>query len=343
MERLDVGVVGASGYSGELLARLLLRHPGVRLAAVTSRKLAGQRLGEVVPALREVAGDLAFTASEPGEVAASPIPVWFLALPHGVAAEYARPLVAAGKRVLDLSADFRLGSPALYAEYYKHEHPAPELLPLARYVIPELAAAGWESAPLIACPGCYPTSVQVPLVPLARAGLVARTGAQVFSVSGVTGAGRKAEEYYSFGERAESVQAYGAPKHRHLAEMEEQLGLAAGHPVVLQFTPHLVPMRRGIATTIYLPDAGRTLDEVYALWRAAYAGARFVHLLPSGKFPDTAWVTGTNRVEIAAVHDPRTRQFVLTSVIDNLMKGASGQAVQLLNRLQGWDEAAGLV
>jgi len=252
--RLPVGIVGASGYTGEELVRLLARHPRVRLAAVCSRTLAGKAVADEMPRLRGVVDPaLAFAASDPAACAASEVDVWFLALPHGVAAEYARPLVAAGKRVLDLSADFRLSDPALYRTYYGHEHPAPELLAQARYVIPELEPGdGWKAAPLVACPGCYPTSILLPLIPLLRAGLVRPAGIIADSMSGVTGAGRKAELDYLFCECNESLRAYGVPKHRHLSEIEEQLSIAAGSPVVIQFTPHLVPVNRGIHTTLYV-------------------------------------------------------------------------------------------
>lgn len=344
--RLPVGIVGASGYTGEELVRLLARHPRVRLASVCSRTLAGKAVADEMPRLRgAVESSLAFAASDPAACAASDVAVWFLALPHGVAAEYARPLVAAGKRVLDLSADFRLRDPALYRTYYGHEHPAPELLAKARYVIPELEAGDdWKSAPLVACPGCYPTSIQLPLTPLLRAGLVRPEPGRLVinSFSGVSGAGKKAEVAYLFCERDGSAKAYGLPNHRHVAEIEEQFARAAGRPVVVQFNPHLAPMHRGIATTVTVPAPGVTAAQVEACWREAFAGRPFVQVLRSGDFPDTGHVAGSNRAALSAVADPRTGNLVLTSAIDNLLKGAGGQAVQILNLLQGWPEAEGL-
>ena len=342
---MKVGIVGASGYSGEVLVKLLLGHPRVTLAAVTSRQHAGKPLSAVIPALRGTAADaLAFSGSDAAALAArDDVDVWFLALPHGAAADFARALVPAGRRVIDLSADFRVADLATYERYYGRHH-APELLPQARFVLPELTDPRWrDEIRLAAAPGCYPTSTLVPLAPLLAAGLVAREHIVVNSFSGVSGAGRKAEEMYLFVERAESAKAYGLVRHRHLAEIEEQLSLRAGAPVVVQFNPHLAPMRRGIATTITVPAVpGAAVEGVYAAWRAAYAGRPFVHLLPSGETPDSAHVTGTNRVDLSAVHDPRTGNFVLTSALDNLVKGASGQAVQILNLWAGFPETAGL-
>jgi N-acetyl-gamma-glutamyl-phosphate reductase len=340
---MNVGVVGASGYSGEMLVKLLLGHPRVTLAAVTSRQHAGQPLAEVIPALRGFDRGLRFVDSDAAALGASDIALFFLALPHGAAAAYAKAFVAAGKRVIDLSADFRIADLATYTRYYG-EHHAPELLPQARFVLPELAADDWKKFPLIAAPGCYPTGILVPLAPLLRAGVVTREHIVVDSFSGVSGAGRKVEETFLYVERAESAKAYGLLKHRHLAEIEEQLTRHSGAPTVIQFNPHLAPMRRGIATTITVPAApGATIETLYAAWRQTYAGRPFIQLLPSGETPDTAHVVGSNRVDMSAVHDPRTGNFVLTSAVDNLVKGASGQAVQIMNLWCGFPETAGLV
>jgi len=341
---MKVGVVGASGYSGEVLVKLLLGHPQVTLAAVTSRSQAGKRLAAVIPSLRGADRGLTFIDSDAAALAAGDIDLFFLALPHGAAAAYAQALVPAGKRVIDLSADFRIADRASYEKYYG-EHHAPELLAHARFVLPELTDPEWKTAAkLVAAPGCYPTSVLVPLVPLLKAGVVAREHIVVNAYSGVSGAGKKVAEDYLFVERAESTKAYSLTKHRHLAEIEEQLALHTGAKTVIQFNPHLAPMRRGIATTITVPAAaGATSETLYAAWRAAYGASPFVQLLPTGETPDTAFVTGTNRIDIAAVHDPRTGNFVITAAEDNLMKGASGQAVQIMNLWCGFPETAGLV
>lgn len=341
---MKVGIVGASGYSGEVLVKLLLNHPKVTLAAITSRSQAGKPLASVIPSVRGADKGLKFTDSDPAALAASDIDLFFLALPHGAAATYAKALVAGGKRVIDLSADFRIAKLETYQKYYG-EHHAPDLLPSARFVLPELTNPAWKKeVKLVASPGCYPTSILVPLVPLLKANVITREHIVVNSYSGVSGAGKKAEEMYLFVERAESIKAYGLVKHRHLAEVEEQLALHTGAPTVIQFNPHLAPMRRGIATTITVPSApGGTIEQLYAAWQQVYAGRPFVQILPSGETPDTAHVVGTNRIDMSAVHDPRTGNFVITSVEDNLVKGASGQAVQIMNLWCGFEETAGLV
>lgn len=340
---MNAAIIGASGYSGEELVRILSTHPNVSLAAVTSRSLAGQKVADVMPSLRHKVSDLEFSSSDPTELAqSSDLDLFFLALPHGVAAEFADPLYQAGKTVIDLSADFRLGTPRLYKEYYGAEHPAPHLLEAAPYVIPELADEKWKSAPIIACPGCYPTSIQLPLIPLLKAGLVSPKGIVINSYSGVSGAGRKVAEDFIYCERNESIKAYGLPKHRHLSEIEENLEKAAFADCIVQFNPHLAPMKRGIATTI-VAKAKSGIDHAYIAWEKAYKDSPFVSILPSGTYPDTKHVAGTNRADISAVYDPRTENFVITSVIDNLVKGASGQAVQIMNLKFGFEETAGLL
>lgn len=344
--QLKVAVVGASGYSGEELVRLLARHPAVELVCVTSRSLAGTPVVDVMPKFRGLLSpELKFDASDAASLAArADIDLVFLALPHGVAAEYATTLVASGKKVIDLSADFRLNSAALYKEYYGAEHPNAQLLAEAAYVIPEIAGEGWQSAPMIAAPGCYPTSIITPLYPLLKAGVVATDGIIVNSMSGVSGAGKKVAADYLYAERAESAKAYGVPKHRHLSEIEEQLSIGAGSDVILQFIPHLAPMRRGIVSTISAPAAaGKTLEDLYAVWDKQFGNRPFVAVLPSGTTPDSAYTVGTNRVDISAVFDKRTNRFIITSAEDNLLKGASGQAVQIMNLWFGFEETAGLL
>ncbi|MES2691826.1 MAG: N-acetyl-gamma-glutamyl-phosphate reductase [Verrucomicrobiota bacterium] len=341
---MKVGIVGASGYSGEVLVKLLLGHPNVTLAAVTSRSQVGKPLAAVIPSVRGADKGLTFSDSDPAALAASDIDLFFLALPHGAAATYAKALVAGGKRVIDLSADFRIAQLATYQKYYG-EHHAPDLLPSARFVLPELTPPAWKTeAKLVAAPGCYPTSILVPLVPLLKANVITREHIVVNSYSGVSGAGKKVDEMYLFVERAESIKAYGLVKHRHLAEVEEQLALHTGAPTIIQFNPHLAPMRRGIATTITVPSSpGGTIEQLYAAWKQAYGGRPFVQVLPSGETPDTAHVVGTNRIDMSAVHDPRTGNFIITAAEDNLVKGASGQAVQIMNLWCGFDETAGLI
>ncbi len=340
---MKVGIVGASGYAGETLVKLLLGHPKVELACVTSRTHAGKALSQVIPSVRGIDRGIKFVGSDPAALAATDIPLFYLALPHGAASEFAKALVASGKRVIDLSADFRVTDVASYEKYYGKHH-APELLPFARYVLPELTPPSWkDGAKIVASPGCYPTSILVPLVPLLKDGVVTREHIVVNSMSGVSGAGRKVEETFLYVERAESAKAYGLVKHRHLSEIEEQLELHTGRKTVIQFNPHLAPMRYGIATTITVPAApGATIEALYASWKSAYGSAPFVQVLPSGETPDTAHVTGSNRVDMSAVLDPRTGNFVITSAEDNLVKGTAGQAIQTMNLWYGFEETAGL-
>jgi len=348
-----VAIVGASGYSGEELVRLLLNHPQAELVAVTSRQQAGQTVAQVFPKFASHPEARALRFVEPNaEVLAKQAAVVFLALPHGVAAEFAVPLLAGGARVVDLSADFRLKSAARYKEFYAHDHPAPELLAKSVYGLPEFHRAAIKGATLIASPGCYPTSILLPTLPLLRAGLIKPQGIIADSMSGVSGAGRKAELDYLFVECNESVRPYGVPKHRHLSEIEEQLALAAGGPVTIQFTPHLVPVNRGILTTLYLApakhfttagEAAALGEQVAACYQAAYANEPFVRVLEGKALPDTKNVVGTNVLELAWRLDPRTGRLLVMSAEDNIVKGASGQAVQSFNIMCGYPETAGLI
>lgn len=341
---MNVAIVGASGYSGEVLVKLLAGHPKVTLKAVTSRSKAGQAVSAVIPKLRKAVDDLVFEDSNPEELAArQDLDLFFLALPHGAAATYAKPLVEAGKRVIDLSADFRIADPAVYEEFYGQPHPDTELLKQAVYALPEIVEVGWQDKRLIACPGCYPTSIITPLYPLLKDKVIGPEHIVANSCSGVSGAGKKAVEAFIYCERNESMKAYGLPKHRHLSEIEEQLSVAAAEKVVIQFNPHLAPMSRGIATTITVPAGESTVEDLYQSWERAYANKAFACILPSGETPDTAYTIGTNRVDFSAVKDSRTGNFIITSAEDNLMKGASGQAVQNMNILLGLDETTGLL
>ena len=344
MNAKQIAIVGASGYSGEELVHLLLSHPHAQLAAVTSRQYAGQTLAQVFPKFAHHPRARGLRFSEPKvELLAKQAQIVFLALPHGVAAEFAVPLLQLGCQVIDLSADFRVKSAAVYKDFYAHDHPAPELLAQAVYGLPEVYRAQIKTASLIASPGCYPTSILLPTVPLLKAGLVQPDGIIADSLSGVSGAGRKAELDYLFVECNESVRPYGIPKHRHLSEIEQELSLAAGTQVTIQFTPHLIPVNRGILTTLYLTPVKATLDQLTACYQAAYANEPFVRLLEGKALPDTKNVVGTNVIEIAWRLDPRTGRLIVMSAEDNLVKGASGQAVQSMNLMCGFQETAGLL
>ncbi len=350
---VKVAIVGASGYSGEELVRLLLRHPHAELVAVTSRQQVSQTIALVFPKFGSHLRAKALRFVEPNaELLAKEAEVVFLALPHGVAAEFAIPLLQLGCKVIDLSADFRLRSAATYKEFYAHDHPAPELLAQAVYGLPEIYRSEIKNASLIASPGCYPTSILLPTLPLLRNGLIKPAGIIADSLSGVSGAGRKAELDYLFVECNESVRPYGVPKHRHLSEIEQELTKAAGTEVTIQFTPHLIPVNRGILTTLYLAPAKHFTNaaememlgkQIAACYESAYRNEPFVRLLDGKALPDTKNVVGTNCIEIAWRLDPRTGRLIVISAEDNIVKGASGQAVQSFNILCGFPETSGLL
>lgn len=344
MKKVKTAVVGASGYTGQELLRILLRHSGVELVCATSRQYAGQELCDVFPRFRHVPGaDLKFTDSDVDAIAATGAEAAFLALPHGVAAAYARGLVEAGLRVIDLSADFRLNAPAVYEEFYKKPHPDVALMQEAVYGMPERHRAEIAGARIVGSPGCYPTSIILPLAPLLREHLVLPDDIVVNSGSGVSGAGRRAEVAYNFCECNENMHAYALPRHRHLSEIEQELSLEAGSKVVLTFTPHLMPVNTGILTTTVAKLApGVTAEAVGACLQKAYEGAPFVRLLGENKPAETKYVTRTNFVDIGWAVDTRTHRLVLMSAEDNVVKGAGGQAVHAFNVMFGFDETEGL-
>lgn len=347
-QRVKVAVVGASGYTGQELIRLLAMHPHVELVAVTSRQEAGKSLVSVFPRLRGAPALAGLTFIEPDieAIVASGARAAFLALPHGVAAEFAVPLLERELRLIDLSADFRLRDADVYREFYGHEHPAPELLARAVYGLPEFYRTEVTAADLVASPGCYPTSILVPLVPLVREGLISTEGIAVSSLSGVSGAGKKAETSLLFAEVNESLRAYGAPKHRHLSEIEQELSIAAGSKVTISFVPHLMPVTAGIVTTIFCVAKG-DLDtfstRVASAYEAAYRDSAFVRILGEGVFADTKHVVRTNFIDVGWVVDRRTGRLILSSAEDNLGKGAGSQAIQSFNLMFGLSETAGLL
>ena len=344
MHKVKAAIVGASGYSGEELVALLARHPHVEIVAVTSRQSAGQTVAEVFPRMAgsAIAG-MKFVEPSLDALTKSGATTVFLALPHGLAAEFAAPLRKAGVQVVDLSADFRLKSAEVFAEFYGEKHPAPALLAESVYALPEVCGEkALKGAGLLACPGCYPTSILVPLVPLLRRKLIDPASVVINSLSGVSGAGRKADVALLFAECNESLRAYGAPKHRHLSEIEQELSAAAGEQISVSFTPHLVPVTRGMISTIVVqPAKGADAKKVEKAWREDYKGRPFVRIVPH--LPDSKHVTNTNFIDIAVRDDARTGRLLLFSAIDNLGKGAAWQAVQAFNVSQGWGETTGLL
>jgi N-acetyl-gamma-glutamyl-phosphate reductase len=338
-------VIGASGYAGEELVRLLIAHPRADLVAVTSRQYVGKTVGEVFPRFDRVnkASDVRFSDSDAPKISKMADLV-FLALPHGVSATTAKSYLDCGARVIDLSADFRLRDRAIYREFYGAEHPAPELLSRGVYGLPEFYREKIAGADLVACPGCYPTTILLALLPLLRAELIAEDRVAVASLSGVSGAGRKLETDYLFGECNESARPYGLPKHRHLSEIEQELKELAGLTAPIQFVPHLVPMNRGIVSTHFLDLASAADDHaIEATYQSAYGKESFVRLLGSKRLPDTKNVVATNFIDIGWKIDPRTGRLVVVSAIDNLIKGTSGQAIQCFNVMFGYPETAGLL
>lgn len=334
---IKVGVVGGTGYTGVELLRLLSRHPQVELVAITSRGEAGMAVSDMFPSLRGRV-DLKFVT--PQEAALDKCDAVFFATPNGIAMQQAADLVAAGVRVIDLAADFRIRDIAEWEKWYGMKHAAPELVAEAVYGLPETSREQIRKARVLANPGCYPTAVQLGFLPLVEAGAVDLSHLIADAKSGVSGAGRKAEVHTLFSESADSFKAYGVAGHRHLPEIRQGLTRFAGQAVGLTFVPHLTPMIRGIHATLY---ARLTKDvDLQALYERRFAGEPFVDVMPAGSHPETRSVRASNLCRIA-VHRPQGGDTVVVlSVIDNLVKGAAGQAVQNLNIMFGFEESTAL-
>lgn len=335
---ISVGIVGGTGYTGFELLRLLAGHPDVRLRAITSRAESGTSVDSVFPGLRGHV-DLRFSEPDPGELVGCDLV--FFATPNGTAMGMVPELLAAGTRVVDLAADFRLRDAATWEQWYGMPHVCPELLEEAVYGLPEMHRDAIRQARLVANPGCYPTVVALGWLPLIEAGLVDVNALIADCKSGVSGAGRKAQVPMLFGEANENFRAYGAAGHRHLVEIRQTLEDLSGGSVGLTFLPHLVPMTRGMQASLYAP-LGAGSPDLQALYERRYAGEPFVDVLPAGSHPETRTVRGTNLCRIA-VHPPQDgRTAIVLSVIDNLTKGAASQAVQNMNLMCGLAETAGL-
>ncbi len=335
---IKVGIVGGTGYTGVELLRLLAGHPEVELRAITSRAEAGRPVSEVYESLRGHV-DLAFSEPEPAMLAECDLV--FFATPNGTAMQMAPALLDAGVKVIDLAADFRLQDPAVWERWYGMPHACPERLAEAVYGLPEIHRERIREARLVANPGCYPTAAALGLLPLVEASVVDKSSLLADCKSGVSGAGRGANAAMLMGEVGESFKAYAVPGHRHLPEIRQTLGWAAGDEVGLTFVPHLVPMIRGIHATLYARLSGEPGD-LQALFERRYAGEPFVDVMPPGSHPETRSVRGVNHCRIA-VHRPQGGDVVVVlSVIDNLTKGAAGQAVHNMNLMFGLEEQTGL-
>lgn len=336
---IRVGILGASGYTGAELVRMLLRHPGVEICALTAERQAGKPMAEVFPHLGQF--------NLPGlvkieEVAWDKLDAVFCALPHGTTQEVIAGLPSHIK-VVDLSADFRLSDPAEYATWYGHEHRAVELQKEVAYGLTEFNRQGVRKARVVANPGCYPTCSLLPLLPLLMDELIEPGGIVIDAKSGVSGAGRDAKQQNLFTEVSEGFNAYGVGHHRHMPEIEQELRLAAGRPVTVSFTPHLVPMNRGMMATIYVRMAdGVTADDLRTTLAARYESEPFVNVTAAGVAPATRHVRASNQALIGVFPDRTPRGAIIVSVIDNLVKGASGQAIQNMNVMFGLGETTGL-
>jgi N-acetyl-gamma-glutamyl-phosphate reductase len=333
-------IYGASGYTGQELMRLLLRHPNVEVAAITSRQYKGLPLANIFPGFQGLT-DIIFSDSSP-EQAAALCDVVFLALPHSVSMKAAPVFREAGKKVIDLSADYRIRDVSTYEKWYG-SHTSTDLLPEAVYGIPELYRAAIAKSSLIANPGCYPTSIILGLAPLLKGNFIDCTSIIADSKSGVSGAGRDLKIGSLFCEVEEGFKAYNVGQHRHTPEIEQELSLLAGKKITVSFTPHLLPVNRGILSTIYATlDKDVNAEELLSLYDNFYRNEKFVTICPEGVLPNISSVRGTNYCQIGLVVDKRTQRVIIVSVIDNLIRGAAGQAIQNMNIMCGFAEHAGL-
>jgi len=337
---LKVGIYGASGYTGQELLRLLLRHPQAEVVALTSRRYAGVPVSDIYPVFVGLT-DLVFVDASPEDVAGA-ADIVFLALPHGVSMAVAPIFLNAGKKVIDLSADFRLRDVATYEKWYSR-HTAPNIIKESVYGMPELYGDEIAKARLVANPGCYPTSVILGLAPLLKANWIDDSSIIADSKSGVSGAGREPQVGTLFCEVDEGFKAYKVGEHRHTPEMEQEISILAGCDVRISFTPHLLPITRGILSTIYATlQKDVTTAELIDLYRAFYKGKKFVRVYKVGTFPNISSVRGSNYCDIGLTVDARTKKVIIICAIDNLVKGAAGQAIQNMNLMCGLSEDTGL-
>jgi N-acetyl-gamma-glutamyl-phosphate reductase len=342
-KKAKIGVLGASGYTGAELLRLLIPHPHAEIVLLTADRRAGKTMAEVFPQFAPY--DLpVLTSIEGTDWKAAGLDLAFCALPHGTTQKVIDALLKAAPatKVVDLSADFRLANLAAYERWYGHPHAAPELQKEAVYGLTEVYRDKVKAVRLVANPGCYTTCSELPLIPLLKANAIDPDEIVVDAKSGMTGAGRAAKEEMLFSEVSEGFHAYGVGHHRHMAELDQEFSLAAGREVIVTFTPHLVPMNRGILATIYVRSAKATPQDLHAILLKSYAKEPFVHVLPFGKTPQTRHVRGSNMTFIGVAADRIPGRAIIVSALDNLTKGASGQAVQNMNVMLGYPETTGL-
>jgi N-acetyl-gamma-glutamyl-phosphate reductase len=340
--RIAVGIIGASGYGGVQLVRLLLEHPQVEITYLAGDSSAGQPYANLYPHL----GHQLDKTVEPIDLDAigDHCDVVFLGLPNGLACDMTPKLLEKGCKVLDLSADYRFQDLDTYTAWYGKERTDHEIVARSVYGLPELNRRAIADASVIGCPGCYPTASLLALLPLLKQGIIVPETAIIDAKSGTSGGGRQAKTHLLLAEADGSFGAYGIARHRHTPEIEQICSLLAGHEVRVQFTPHLIPMPRGILSTVYatLRDPGLVRDDLVTIYSAFYRNAPWVRVLPSGTFPQTKWAVGTNLCYLGVEVDSRTDRVIVVSAIDNLLKGQAGQAVQCLNIMMGWDETLGL-
>ena len=342
--KAKIGVLGASGYTGGELVRMLLRHPRAEIVLLTAERSVGKAMREVFPHFSPYTLPQ-LVAVDGLDWTKAALDVAFCALPHATTQKVISELLkqSAATKVVDLSADFRLADTSAYSKWYGHEHHAPELQKEAVYGLSEIHRREIRKARLIANPGCYTTSAQLPLVPLIKNKAIELGEIVIDAKSGMTGAGRAAKEAMLFSEVSEGFHAYGVGHHRHMAELDQEFSLAAGREVTVTFTPHLVPMNRGILSTIYVRGRrGRTPEDLHELLLKFYVKEPFVHVLPFGETPQTRHVRGSNMTFIGVAKDRLPGRAIIVSALDNLVKGASGQAIQNMNLVMGWPETMGL-